>query len=65
MMTFLKKLYKNRSGFTLAEVLIVVAIMAILANFGFVAVSHYNKRMTLLEMDDTAKKIFLLLHRII
>ena len=59
MMVFLKKLYKNRSGFTLAEVLIVVAIMAILANFGFVAVSHYNKRMTLLEMDDTAKKIFL------
>lgn len=58
-MVFLKKLYKNRSGFTLAEVLIVVAIMAILANFGFVAVSHYNKRMTLLEMDDTAKKIFL------
>lgn len=50
---------KDDSGFTLAEVLIVVAIMSILAGFGFVAVSQYNKRLTLLEMDDTAKKIFL------
>ena len=48
-----------RAGFTLAEVLIVIAIMAILASFGFVAVNQYNKRLTLLEMDDTAKKIFL------
>lgn len=53
------KIKRYRAGFTLAEVLIVVAIMAILAGFGFVAVSQYNKRLTQLEMDDTAKKIFL------
>ncbi len=50
---------RAKAGFTLAEVLIVVAIMAILSGFGFVAVTQYNKRLTLLEMDDTAKKIFL------
>ena len=50
---------KDKTGFTLAEVLIVVAIMSILAGFGFVALNQYNKRLTLLEMDDTAKKIFL------
>ena len=59
MCTFLAKIHKNRKGFTLAEVLIVVAIMSILAGFGFVAVSNYNKMLTLTEMDDTAKKIFL------
>lgn len=59
MRIFLDKFQKNRKGFTLAEILIVVAIIAILANFGFVAVSRYNKQLTLMEMDDTAKKIFL------
>lgn len=59
MCTFLAKFHKNSKGFTLAEVLIVVAIMSILAGFGFVAVSNYNKKLTLTEMDDTAKKIFL------
>ena len=50
---------RHNAGFTLAEVLIVVAIMSILAGFGFIAISQNNKRLTLLEMDDTAKKIFL------
>jgi len=59
MCAFLAKIHKNKKGFTLAEVLIVVAIMSILAGFGFVAVSNYNKKLTLTEMDDTAKKIFL------
>ena len=49
---------KFRSGFTLAEMLITVAIIGILAAFGFVAVIRYQKSLKQTELDDTARQIF-------
>ncbi|MGO5313478.1 prepilin-type N-terminal cleavage/methylation domain-containing protein [Bilifractor sp. LCP21S3_A7] len=49
---------KSRSGFTLAEMLITVAIIGILAAFGFVAVIRYQKSLKQTELDDTARQIF-------
>lgn len=48
----------DRQGFTLAELLIVVAILGILAAFGAVSVYRYQKNLHLTEMDDTAREIF-------
>ena len=45
-------------GFTLAELLITVAIIGILAAFGFVAVVQAHRNLRLREMDDTAREIF-------
>lgn len=50
---------KNREGFTLAELLVTVAITVILASFGFVSVSGYQRRLKLTEMDNTAREIFI------
>ena len=50
---------KKNTGFTLAELLIVVAIIGILAGFGFVAVTQYSRSLKLTEMDGIAKEIFL------
>ncbi len=47
-----------RSGFTLAELLIVVAIIGILSGVAFVAVVQHQKSLTQLEMDSIAKQIF-------
>lgn len=52
------KLRKNKLGFTLAEVLIVVAIISILAGIALVAVWNYQRSLHQLEMDGTAKEIF-------
>lgn len=52
---------KNRreiSGFTMAEMLIVVAIIAVLGGVGFVAVQNYQRSMAQLECDTIAKEIF-------
>lgn len=61
-----RQLYKGneirkrlKGGFTLAELLITVAIMMILAGFAFVAVARYQKSLKLTEMDGTAKEIFI------
>ena len=43
----------------MAETLVVVAIVTILAAFAFVNVLTYQRRLKLVEMDDTAKEIFL------
>ncbi len=48
---------KNR-GFTLAEMLIVVAITVILLGVAFVGVQRYQASMTRLELDSIAKEIF-------
>lgn len=50
---------KKKSGFTLAEFLVVVAITMILAGVSFVAAIHYQSRLRRLEMDKTAREIFL------
>lgn len=50
---------KRKRGFTLAEFLAVVAITMILAGVSFVAAIHYQSRLRRLEMDQTAKEIFL------
>lgn len=49
----------NRKGFTLAEVLVTVAIILILAGVAFVSVAQYQKNLRLMEMDGTAKEIFI------
>ena len=50
---------KRRAAFTLAESLTVIAIVGILASLSFVAVIHYQRKLRRLEMDQTAKEIFL------
>lgn len=50
---------KRRGGFTLAEFLVVIAIIMILAGVSFVAAIRYQSRLRRLEMDQTAKEIFL------
>lgn len=49
---------RNTSGFTLTEMLIAVAIMVILMGVAFVAVINYQKSMKQLELDRTAREIF-------
>jgi prepilin-type N-terminal cleavage/methylation domain-containing protein len=50
---------KRRAAFTLAEFLTVIAIVGILASLSFVAVIHYQRKLRRLEMDQTAKEIYL------
>ncbi len=50
---------KNRAAFTLGEFLAVIAIVSILASLSFVAVIHYQRKLRRLEMDQTAKEVFL------
>lgn len=49
----------NRKGFTLAEVLIVIAILSILFSIGALTVVQYQKNLKLTEMDGIARQIFL------
>lgn len=49
----------DKKGFTLAEVLVTVAIILILAGVTFVSVVQYQKNLRLMEMDGTAKEIFI------
>ena len=49
----------DRKGFTLAEVLVTVAIIIILAGVTIVSVVQYQKNLRLMEMDGTAKEIFI------
>ena len=52
------KRIKNRKGFSMAEVLIVVAIIVVLAGVGFIALMSHMRTMHQLEMDGQAKEIF-------
>ncbi len=49
---------KKNAGFTLAELLIAVGILSILLSIGMVGVAHYQKSLKLMEMDATAREIF-------
>lgn len=53
------KIKNNRKGFTLAEMLMTVAIILILAGVSFVGVIHYLKYLKQLENDGIAKEIFI------
>ena len=50
---------RNNFGFTLAELLIVVAIITVLGGVSFIAVQNYQRDMALLERDAIAKEIFI------
>ena len=53
----MRKTRKDR-GFSLAEMLIVLAIIAVLMGVSFVAVQNHQRSMTRLEFDTIAKEIF-------
>ena len=54
----LRKLKQN-SAFTLMEMLVVVAIIAILAGISFVGVSNLTKSIKMTELDSYAKNVYL------
>lgn len=52
------KKFNNKKGFTLAELLIVLAITSILLGIAMVGLLHYANLLKQTEMDNTAKEIF-------
>ena len=58
MKKILEKL-KKRGAFTLVEVLIAIALIGILAAVTFIAVITYQRNMQFLEMNETAKELFI------
>lgn len=50
---------RNNRGFTMAEMLIVVAIITVLASVGFIAVQAHQKSMAQLEANAVAKELFI------
>ena len=49
---------RHTAGFTMAEMLIVVAIIGVLAGVSFIAVQTHQRSMTQLQYDAIAKEIF-------
>lgn len=49
---------RRQGGFTFAELLIVIAIAAIVAGFGFVAIIQHQRVLKLTEMDNIAREIY-------
>ena len=49
---------QNNDGFSLGELLVVVAILVILMGLAFVALFQHQRTLTQLEMDGAAKEIF-------
>lgn len=54
----MKQRKRNNLGFTMAELLIVVAIIIVLSGVAFLAVQRYHRGMAQLERDSIAKEIF-------
>ena len=52
------RMKRRNLGFTMAEMLIVMAIIAVLGGVTFVAVSQYQRSMAQVERDAIAKEIF-------
>ena len=48
----------HRAGFTLAELLMTIAILAVLFGIGFVNVIRYQRQLKLTENNDIAREIF-------
>lgn len=55
----MRRYHKSSNGFTMAEMLITVAIIVILCGFGFVAVIAHQRNLKRMEMDETAQEIFI------
>ncbi|MBR5731197.1 MAG: prepilin-type N-terminal cleavage/methylation domain-containing protein, partial [Firmicutes bacterium] len=53
------KLRNRKKGFTLAEVLIVIAIIAILGALAVVGVNAYKKNMKVTELDNAARALYI------
>lgn len=51
--------FNNKKGFTLAELLIVLAITTVLLAITMVGLLHYANVLKLTEMDNTSKEIFI------
>ncbi len=50
---------KKNKGFTLAELMAIIAIIAILAGLSFIAILHYWRILKQMEFDSIAKEIFI------
>lgn len=59
MQTIKKKLHNNSKGFTLAEVLIAVALIVILLGLSVPGIVKQQKSLKKMELDRTAEEIFL------
>ena len=55
----MKKIVRNNRGFSLVEMILVVAIIVILAGVSFVAVLRYQRSLDQVEKDGIAKEIFI------
>lgn len=58
-MTRVAEKWKNRLGFTLAELLIVVALISVLSAVTVPIIATYQKDMKISELDDGARSIFM------
>lgn len=54
----MKRIKRNNRGFTMAELLIVMAIITVLSGVGFIAVQQYQRGMSQTEYDSVAREIF-------
>ena len=50
---------KSKKGFTLVEMVLVIAILAVILAFAVPGVDSYVKRIKLMELDDSARSIFM------
>lgn len=59
MKLFKKMVYRSKKGFTLVEMLIVLALLAILMSVAVPGIASYARRIELMELDDSARAIFM------
>lgn len=59
MKLFKKMIYRSKKGFTLVEMLIVLALLAILMSVAVPGIASYARRIELMELDDSARAIFM------
>lgn len=52
----MKRLYKNRRGFTLVEMMVVIGIIVILSAFSFLAVSTYLNKASEAEANISSQQ---------